>query len=573
MSKRLQGIRLAAAVSARAGLIVCGVFLAAVGLLPSRLVFAFTEPLEAPPGGSSAAPLNVSSTLQTKTGKLILEGGFEVRNIGSAVFGVPVQLNGSLNLPDTNQAVEARGKVNIADPIPATGALNVASAALPKDICWNGVCKSDWPVSTALRATTPQVSFVVDTPAWNSDYDGPGAMTVQAATDWAVGGAARDVPDDPILGVQFYSTGIYGVSAANAARSGHSLQTESSGVMGEARRDDNHFIGILGRSFVGSNALAGYFQGRLVVNQQEAGREVSNKGGSHDAVGIYGNSATPPGTPVGSALYVEQGNAGAYAGYFSGQVNVQGSLCISGDCKSAWPAVATNYFSRNTTDKILYPTDSLYHFGVGGTTYDSNKVVLNAANNGLIEVGPTPPGGRKGKFLFEGALNDGESRHFSLVPAARAAVTDGATDRLYVTQGVITVDYRSFNPISDTMELGYQGRDIVSTGSLYLRPGGISASSGVSLSNAGGLAKITTPLLTSRTIIEQNDAGANDHKVASAAVPTSGQSCESSCQAKQSKPCLLALNATRNSTNPLSEYSCNAIDSNIKLCICGDLTP
>jgi hypothetical protein len=94
-------------------------FLLAVLLLgASGALAAWTAPTQAPPGGNTAAPINVDSTSQTKTGNLI---------IGSdATNGVVISSNG--NVSPSNSIVVGT--------LPDTIA--------PKSICLNGLCISNW---------------------------------------------------------------------------------------------------------------------------------------------------------------------------------------------------------------------------------------------------------------------------------------------------------------------------------------------------------------------------------------------------------------------------------------------
>ncbi len=467
----------------RVAAIVLGVFLAMPAL-------AFTEPSDAPPGGTTAAPLNVSSTTQTKTGKLILQGGLELNSGGTAVFGVPIDFRETVNFSDATKNFVLLGKLNIATPSPTTGSLNIASAASPRDICWNGVCKSDWPSGAGLRTgAAPQINYALGSQTWSTLFD-TGFLAVQADHNWALGGAARDIPDDPVTGIENFSTGILGSSAANRARSGHTLQFDSSGVLGIARLDGDRYIGVQGRT-LGNSALAGYFLGRLVANQVDStGTNLNpDKGGSNDVVGIYGNHAS------GSALYAEQNGTG-YAGYFSGRVNVQGSLCISGDCKSAWPAAAgpgTTYFDRQAANGVVYPSNLGDRIGIGGGGFTA-PIYLDPTFGGTVSIGPfaggRPRPGGDHDVGAAGASSDSLSRFG--IQAAQASITPGVIDRIQVRNGVISIHNDGFG--GDALELGNAGRDITGSGVIYVRPSAVAAAQAVQIVESGTRAKLMVPL-------------------------------------------------------------------------------
>jgi len=60
------------------GLVFSTIVLSCILALGINLVFAWTDPTASPPSGNVAAPINVSSTSQTKTGTLRVDGGFQV---------------------------------------------------------------------------------------------------------------------------------------------------------------------------------------------------------------------------------------------------------------------------------------------------------------------------------------------------------------------------------------------------------------------------------------------------------------------------------------------------------------
>lgn len=94
-----------------------GVFLLA------QVVFGFAEPVQAPPNGNAPAPLNVGSSIQSKTGGLIL-------NTGGAAYGLIVQLgNMGIGVANPTAKLEVAGQVKITGGSPGSGKILTSDSA------------------------------------------------------------------------------------------------------------------------------------------------------------------------------------------------------------------------------------------------------------------------------------------------------------------------------------------------------------------------------------------------------------------------------------------------------------
>jgi len=127
----------------------------AMASLIGFLVFAWTEPSQAPPGGNVPAPINVGSTAQTKTGNLTLpnlylnavdnEGNIYSTNIiqgyndlilyGSSAKNVPIYLEGN---PVVINNDAGTGNVGIGTTNPGTYKLNVNGTVATGDLTVGG---------------------------------------------------------------------------------------------------------------------------------------------------------------------------------------------------------------------------------------------------------------------------------------------------------------------------------------------------------------------------------------------------------------------------------------------------
>ncbi len=504
---------------------------AVVGFLAlATPAFAFTEPTEAPPGGNAiAAPLNVSSTEQTKLGRL---------NLGTGL---------------------------VADSV----ALSVGSSALLKRLCLNddgggGKCIDDWS-DIVGGGTVVLRSGATSLPSWATTGTGrnadPGYLAVVAQSNqgWAVGGQATDPNWSGAT-----SAGVYGVSYTGLV----TTTNLTYGVLGVGRiiADGTGIrrqsVGVTG---IGeSDGTAGYFQGKVGINTYVPNSQfvvnfpsaLGNPGGVDDAVSIIANK---PGTS-GSALYAEQQVASAYAGYFSGRVRLTGStgfpkllvnantsgsgntsnavdilanvtdtglyvenpvpaapvvgtdqwagyfsgdtnfsgrVCLNDDgsrssCISAWPSGGGGgQWSLNGAANTIFPNASSRRVAIGGTSdtapfyYDPGANVLSltggnlALNSGALYLKP-PPGAGESPPPDVGAASSGRmGERFADLLKPRAALAGSVTNpggpppvRLFVRDGVVSVEGGG-----NKLELGNAGRDIASDSDLYLRPRSVAGGS------------------------------------------------------------------------------------------------
>lgn len=141
-------------------------------LFGSRFVFSFTEPTSTPPLENVSAPLNISSTGQSKAGGLIL-------NTGGAATGLIVQ----------------NGNVGIGTLSPSQ-LLDVAGYIKSTGVCIGSDCRTVWPSSSSYSAgagisisgTTITNTGVISeldptVPSWakSSNPSIPGSTTVGGA--------------------------------------------------------------------------------------------------------------------------------------------------------------------------------------------------------------------------------------------------------------------------------------------------------------------------------------------------------------------------------------------------------
>ncbi len=120
--------------------------------------------------------------------------------------------------------------------------------------------------------------------------------------------------------------------------------------------------------------------GKFVVNNNLAG-----DGSSGDAIAAYANT-------TGSALYAQQNNAGGWAGYFSGNVNITGTLTLGGVLKPTPGIQVCQVGSSACLGQYLYTT--------GSTHADLNYWYVNSANTPTAALvysnATTCPGGFTG---------------------------------------------------------------------------------------------------------------------------------------------------------------------------------
>lgn len=355
-----------------------GVWLA----LQPTLVQAFTEPSSAPPGGATAAPLNVSNTTQTKQGRL---------NVGTT----------------TSEEI----------------GLNIGSLTTPKFLCLNGD-----PTATTAETTTP---LCID--SW-SDVTGTGVQLRQAATVdwfqpelwdgtnsdsgnisvrardtqlWAIGGRAADATAATTL----VTTGVYGSSAINPPAAGK----WTAGLFGLARTTDSY--GLIASALAG---YAAYFGGSVGINQAHpiatfvVSRDSMNgQGSAGDAGAFYASS-------FNSAVYAEQGALAGHAGYFSGRLSAVGRTTQDSVLRA-----------RCTSD--LDPASPT--FGNGGTR--CLDVDLNRPTGGFVwqtfRHGYNPTSGAAGaeKWWFR---SDSANFAFGLDARTGAAGSETTTSVLRATQ-------------------------------------------------------------------------------------------------------------------------------------------
>ncbi len=104
--------------------------------------FGWTEPTVTPPGGNVSAPLNVSSTGQSKAGGLIL-------NTGGATNGLIVQ-TGNVGI-----GVTPTQKLDVNGTIKATG-LQIPGGSSGKVLAWNTGDMATWQTPSA----TPPITII-----------------------------------------------------------------------------------------------------------------------------------------------------------------------------------------------------------------------------------------------------------------------------------------------------------------------------------------------------------------------------------------------------------------------------
>lgn len=438
--------------------------LVAASAKPAR---AFTEPTQAPPGGAVSAPLNTSNATQTKSGRLIIQGGLEVQpeiRIGS------VGANNALCLND-----------------PGDGSQCITS--------WTQVVPSNAVTLWSINTPT-SLPWITSGTLKNADL---GYAAIQARSDqaWALAGQAADPTATTPL-----SFGVYGLSAPGGT-------TASYAVYGLARKTND--VAIFGGPAAGvSGHFAGLFSGRTVVFGNFGVNQIapaaaavinangaSNAGGANDALGVYGLSAT-------SVLYAEQQGTG-FAGYFSGRVSIQGNLevgaagqsrqiCLNGVCTTTIGGPSASYWGR-TAGGVLYPSTAVASDKVAIGSTDANapfyydpvaaSLILQAPPAG----GPPPPPPEIGRAGTKFTSQLGQL--FAPQVALASHLSTGSADRLLVKNGVITVDNTAGG--ASVLELGNAGREIASTGTLFLRPGSLAATQAVQIANVSGASNLYVP--------------------------------------------------------------------------------
>jgi len=99
--------------------------------------------------------------------------------------------------------------------------------------------------------------------------------------------------------------------------------------------------------------------------------------------------------PASTTLIIQNGLVGigttnpAYKLHVAGSINASTSLCISGDCKTSWPAGGTNYWTLSGSN--LYPNQTTYNVGIG-TTSPSSILEVNAGQSSKLRITTTPAG-------------------------------------------------------------------------------------------------------------------------------------------------------------------------------------
>jgi len=185
-------------------ILIIGLFLLIFLIQPSYAA-SWAEPTEPPPGGNVAAPINTTSSAQTKIGNLTIGTSAE-----NAIFSVWGQ------------------------------------------ICLNGVCQSNWSGSFVHLFKAPN-DWTNRGPSWQEDQ---GFVYVKAE---------NDKQKAAIYGEGFvptvasgYSAGVYGATSTSPSPS------PQYGVYGEARANSSQSYGIFGTVdpvAAAAGAYAGYFYG------------------------------------------------------------------------------------------------------------------------------------------------------------------------------------------------------------------------------------------------------------------------------------------------------------------------
>lgn len=262
-------------------------------ILVSNLVWGFTEPSSSPPLGNVPAPLNVSSSGQSKAGGLIL-------NTGGASYGLIVdQGNVGIGTQSPTQKLDVAGYIR-----GATG------------LCIGSDCRTGWPGVGLVPFSNVQVftsngAFTVPvgvTKLWVEVYGGGGGGGYGGGYDGAGGGGAGGVVMGFVTVAPGQNINVIIGGGGQGGRSG-SRDGDNGGMSSFATLSANGGTGGLG---TGRGGKGGEGSGGL-INQTGGG----GSGGSAGNGGGNGGSNTRGGGGYGGG-WVSQDGAGGNGGIFGG---------------------------------------------------------------------------------------------------------------------------------------------------------------------------------------------------------------------------------------------------------------
>lgn len=287
------------------------------------------------PSGSTAcqvgAPINLSSTTETKTGPLKFKNGLTVSN---PVAGT---CNGDSSVLCAGSTADAANKVCVNSN---AGSVCLADANLKVEgpFTWNGVAITYWRDVTGATGTFVPLHFgAYDDPTFDPKWDvgyvsikGPAATSGRSSTFRVKAGIPSVDPPVP-------------TTAVTASTSVDPATPQSYAIVARAGAAGDQNMAFYGYTPTGAkNAWAGYFRGDVVVKATGAG------GKKWDF--IIGGTAAPNDNNVAE-------------------------LCLSDVCVSSWPTDLAGDDLWFDTSGYLQVKDPTWNLAVGGDSSSAPFVV------------------------------------------------------------------------------------------------------------------------------------------------------------------------------------------------------